>query len=369
MTDPVPVLDLLHPEPSVLLGLPGAVAGSGIDATVAWHYGDPLAEQRRAERGAGLVDRTHREVIAVSGPARLDWLNKLTSQLVDPLPDGTTTSALVLSPTGHVEHHFGVTELAGTVFLDTEPGHGRALLSYLESMKFWTEVDLVMSPLRELSLIGPRSTDVAADAHLPVPDAGHAAATDTGFVRRTEAGVDLFTPDPGPLAQRLVSMGATPTGSWADDALRILTRRPRLGVDTDERTIPNEISWLAEAVHLNKGCYRGQETVARVHNLGRPPRRLVVLNLDGSQDVLPAAGAPVLAGGRTVGRVGTAAQHHEDGPVALALVKRSVGPDTPLLAGPVDARLDPADAIEEDAIPRSAVDHAAFRQLGVLRRN
>ena len=369
MTDPALTPNLLHPAPSELLQLPGAVAGSGIDATVAWHYGDPLAEQRRAERGAGLVDRTHREVVTVSGPARLDWLNKLTSQLLDPLPDGAATEALLLSPTGHVEHHFGVTELAGTVHLDTEPGRGRALLGYLESMKFWTEVELATAPLRQLSLIGPRAADVAAAAGLPVPDRGRAAPIEAGFVRTTAAGLDVFTEQPGQVAATLIAAGAARVGSWADDALRILDRRPRLGVDTDDRTIPNELSWLVGAVHLDKGCYRGQETVARVHNLGRPPRRLVVLNLDGSQDVLPVPGDPVLAGGRTVGRVGTVAQHHEDGPIALALVKRSVGPDTALLAGPIDARIDPADAIAEEAVPRSAVDHAAFRELGVLRRN
>jgi tRNA-modifying protein YgfZ len=332
---------------SALLLLPGAVAGSGIDAPVAWHYGDPMREQRVAERSAGLVDRTHREVVSVTGPARLTWLNTLTSQLLLELADGATTEALILTPTGHVEHHFGVTDLGGTTYLDTEPGRGAALLAYLEKMKFWTEVDLAMSPLRQLSILGPSApTDLSP---------GLAAATDGGFTRRTSRQVDIFTTDPGKAAAELIAGGVVPIGSWADDALRVPSRQPRIGVDNDERTIPNELRWLNDAVHLSKGCYRGQETVARVANLGRPPRRLVMLNLDGSQDVLPAAGDSVTTSdGRGVGRVGTVAQHYEDGPIALALVKRSIlTAGVPLLAGGVDARVDPADLIVDDARPQS----------------
>ena len=83
-------------------------------------------------------------------------------------------------------------------------------------------------------------------------------------------------------------MGDRPlAGIWAAEALRVAAWRPRLGFETDHRTIVHEVDWLRTAVHLHKGCYRGQETVARVHNLGRPPRRLVFLHLDGSGHVLP----------------------------------------------------------------------------------
>lgn len=356
-------LVLLHPEPSPLLQRPGAVAGSGADATVAWHYGDPMGEQRRAESGTGLVDRSHREVLRVAGSDRHDWLNKLTSQLLLPLADGTATEALILSPQGHVEHHFGVTEFDGAVYLDTEPGRGTDLLTYLERMKFWSQVELSVAPLRQLTLLGRGA------AHLleRTPSIGAATPYGDGFLRRGRLGVDVFTADVAAAATALIAAGARPTGSWADDALRVPTRRPRIGVDTDDRTIPNELSWLSDAVHLQKGCYRGQETVARVANLGRPPRRLVMLNLDGSQDLLPAPGDLVTtAEGRTVGRLGTVAQHHEDGPIALALVKRSVGPDAALLAGGVDARIDPADAVPDDASPVSRPVRGAFADL---RRN
>jgi folate-binding protein YgfZ len=120
-------------------------------------------------------------------------------------------------------------------------------------------------------------------------------------------------------------------GLWAYEALRIARGEPRLGLDTDQRTIPNEVGWIDTAVHMDKGCYRGQETVARVHNLGRPPRRLTLLHLDGSENRLPEVGAELRSGEKVVGSVGTSARHHELGPIALALVKRNV---------PLDAQLE-----------------------------
>jgi folate-binding protein YgfZ len=126
-------------------------------------------------------------------------------------------------------------------------------------------------------------------------------------------------------------------GIWAYEALRIAAHRPRFGLDTDHRTIPHEVGWIDVAVHLNKGCYRGQETVARVHNLGHPPRRLVFLHLDGSEDRLPAHGDRVVADGADVGFTGSAARHYELGPIALALVKRTVPVDATLLADGIPA--------------------------------
>jgi folate-binding protein YgfZ len=133
-------------------------------------------------------------------------------------------------------------------------------------------------------------------------------------------------------------LGMRLAGLWAYEALRIEAHVPRLGLDTDHKTIPHEAGWIGAAVHLSKGCYRGQETVARVHNLGHPPRRLVFLHLDGSVDTLPPHGAPVTTPeGEQVGFVGSSARHHELGPIALALVKRTAPADAPLLAGGVAA--------------------------------
>jgi folate-binding protein YgfZ len=146
-------------------------------------------------------------------------------------------------------------------------------------------------------------------------------------------GVESFVP-----RSSLASLSAGPAaGMWAYEALRIAAHVPRLGLETDHRTIPNEVGWLESAVHLEKGCYRGQETVARVHNLGKPPRRLTFLHLDGSVDTLPGHGAPVLADEREVGFVTSSARHHDLGPIALALLKRNVAVDAPLLAGGVAA--------------------------------
>jgi len=379
---------------SPLLQIPGAVNGSGVDIGTAWHYGDPIGEQRAAESGAVLIDRSNRDVLTVTGPDRLTWLNTLTSQLVLALTDGQATQALVLSPQGHVEHHFFVTEIGETVYLDTEPGVGAGLLGYLDGMRFWSKVEVAdaSAEYAELTLLGPLAWQIA-ELVLGVTDPGiggaaplsSTPATGTpvsgapqtgvpvtgGFARRTDSGADLLLPraDLTPVATALMAAGAAPAGSWAADALRIPTRRPRLLVDTDDRTIPNEVEWLSTAVHLDKGCYRGQETVARVHNLGRPPRRLVLLNLDGSAERLPETGDPVTnAQGRVVGRVGTVAQHHEDGPIALALVKRAVDVGTTLFAGGIDAAVDPADALDEtgSATPLSAIDRRALSQI---RRN
>ena len=360
------------PYHSPLLGFPGAVNATGVDAGTAWHYGDPIGEQRAADRGAILLDCSNRSVLTVSGPDRLTWLHTLTSQFLSTLTDGEFTQALVLSPQGHVEHHFVVTDIDDVSYLDTEPGAGTALLGYLDGMRFWSKVEVAdrTAELAVLSLLGPLAWHVAEQA-LQLTDPGNARAGQLvggGVVRRNEDSVDLLVPrsELGRVASALVSAGAVPAGSWAADALRIPTRRPRWGVDTDDRTIPNEVEWLVTAVHLEKGCYRGQETVARVHNLGRPPRRLVMLNLDGSASGLPETGDPVTtAEGRVVGRVGSVSQHHEDGPIALALIKRSVDAGTPLLAGTVDAAIDPADAIDESATatPLSAIDRRALSQI------
>jgi len=364
---------------SPLLQLPGAVNATGIDGGTAWHYGDPIAEQRAAETAVALFDQSNRSVLTVTGEDRLTWLHTLTSQFLSTLADGQVTEALVLTPQGHVEHHAVVTELAGVSYLDTEPGGGAGLLGYLDGMRFWSKVEVTdaSTDFAVVALIGPKTWDVIQRVlKVTDPGAGHAVALPGGgFLRHPSSAAgetaELLLPRPtlASVAANLTAAGAIPAGSWAADALRIPTRRPRWGVDVDDRTIPNEVQWLVTAVHLDKGCYRGQETVARVHNLGRPPRRLVMLNLDGSPGGLPETGdAVTTADGRVVGRLGTVAQHHEDGPIALALVKRTVDAGTPLLAGTVDAAIDPTDALgdADRATPLSAIDRRALSQI---RRN
>ena len=286
---------------SPLLGLPRAVGGDGIDAPVAAHYGSFNGEQRALENGDGFVDLSHRDVLRISGPDRLTWLHDLTTQHLTELPPGQPTATLVLSPQGHVEHAmYGVDSGGedGTLTVHTEPGRGAALADFLLRMRFMTRVE-VSDATDELAVTWRPS------ARTGVPYDGYE------FVPRDR--LEAYAEAAGPAA-----------GLWAFEALRIARGEPRLGLDTDHRTIPNEAGWIGNAVHLDKGCYRGQETVARVHTLGRPPRRLTLLHLDGSENRLPAVGSELRLGEKVVGFVGTSARHHELGPIALALVKRNV---------------------------------------------
>jgi folate-binding protein YgfZ len=311
--------------------LPGAVQAGWPDEGVAAHYGDPLREQRATEESAGVVDRSNRGVVRITGPDRLSWLHSLTTQALDGLAPGASAQALVLSPNGHVEHHLTLTDDGTATWLHVEPGTAAALVEFLESMRFMLRVEVadVSGDHAVLTVLGPGAGDIAAGL-----DGVRASVNPGPF-----GTIDLIVardrlPD---AAGDLVRRGAAAAGMWAFEALRIAAHVPRLGLDTDHRTIPHEVGWIDAAVRLDKGCYRGQETVARVHNLGHPPRRLVFLSLDGSEDRLPGHGDPVELDGTTVGFTGSAARHYELGPIGLALVKRTVPVDATLLAGGVPA--------------------------------
>ncbi|MFF8674683.1 YgfZ/GcvT domain-containing protein [Streptomyces sp. NPDC015242] len=307
---------------SPLLTLPGAVPAEGVDEGVAAHYGDLFREQRALADGAGFVDLSHRGVVTVTGEDRLAWLHLLLTQHVSELPPGRATEALILSANGHIEHALYLVDDGETVWAHVEPGTQEALIAYLESMKFFYRVE-----------VADRTADVAV-VHLP---AGSIAEVPEGAaVRETPHGRDLFLPRAD--LEAFAAQAGPPAGILAYEALRVEQHRPRLGFETDHRTIPHELGWIGSAVHLQKGCYRGQETVARVQNLGKPPRRLVFLHLDGSEVHLPVAGTELRLAqdgpdGRKIGFITTSARHHELGPVALALVKRNVPVDAPLVAG------------------------------------
>jgi folate-binding protein YgfZ len=326
-----------------------SITAPGIDSAIAWHYGDPLREQRALSAAAGVVDRSNRDVLQITGEDRLSWLHTICSQHVADLRDGDATESLVLSPHGHVEQHWQVVELDGAVWLDTEPGAAPMVLEYLQKMRFLKRVDPVdvSSHWAVLSVVGPETASVLIAAGAPLPAAHRAEAlAGGGFARRMAwpdgDAADLIVPrgDRDTWFERLHGAGAQPAGIWAFEALRVEGRRPRLGFETDHRTIPHEIGFIGSAVHLDKGCYRGQETVARVHNLGKPPRSLVLLHLSGESDELPAPGTPLELGGRAVGFLGTAVQHHELGPIALAVLKRSVA-ENPPAAGALTVAGDP----------------------------
>ena len=295
--------DCHHPSvTSPLLDLPGAVAGDGIDAPVAAHYGSFNREQRALVQLDGFVDLSHRDVVRLEGPDRLTWLHSLTTQHLTELAPGTPTQALILSPQGHVEHAFRGTD-DGTAFtLHTEPGRAAALIEFLERMKFMTRVEIT------------DVTDELAVTWRPSRAPEVVEQRGTSVVQTTQDAYELVPRDR--LAAYAEAAGPA-AGTWAFEALRIARGEPRFGIDTDHRTIPNEVGWIGSAVHLDKGCYRGQETVARVHTLGRPPRRLTLLHLDGTENRLPRMGAEVLLGAKSVGFVGSSARHHELGPIAL----------------------------------------------------
>jgi folate-binding protein YgfZ len=328
---------------SPLLALPGACPApeGSPDSGVAWHYGDPLGEQRLLEKGEGWVDLSHRGVVSVSGPDRLSWLHSLSTQHVEALAPGESALDLVLSPHGHVEHELHLVDDGTTTWISIEPGTVEGLVQYLDRMRFMLRVE-----------VADRSAEYAVVAE-PVgePHPVHPTYVLPVTFGRLEAGDDVtrrYVPlRPGVLVGREVLVpraeliayvaGRPGAGTWAWEALRVAAGVPRLGHDTDHRTIPQEVGWVPSAVHLQKGCYRGQETVARVHNLGRPPRRLVQLHLDGSASRTPEVGDPVLLEGREVGRVTSLVTHHELGPVALAIVKRSVPLDAVLVVGAPEA--------------------------------
>ncbi|MGA8329793.1 MAG: folate-binding protein YgfZ [Mycobacterium sp.] len=350
---------------------------TGPDAGAIWHYGDPLGEQRAAETGAVLVDRSHRGVLTLTGADRQTWLHSISTQHVAELPDGASTQNLSLDGQGRVEDHWLQIELGGVTYLDTEPWRAGPLLDYLRKMVFWADVTVAPADLAVLSLRGPLLTDQAVLDALgldtlpaemsatPLPGGGFVRRTTEAREGRVELDVLADRGDVAELQRRLTRAGVRLAGVWAYEAHRVETLRARLGVDTDERTIPHEVGWIggpgAGAVHLDKGCYRGQETVARVHNLGKPPRMLALLHLDGSVE-RPNTGDAVLAGGRAVGRLGTVVDHVDLGPVALALLKRGIPADTALSTGG-DAGV--AAMIDPESLP--TVDGPGAGRLAVER--
>ena len=312
---------------SPLLARPGAVPAQGADSGVAAHYGDPYAEQRTLTRAAGQVDRSHRDIVRVTGPDRLSWLHSLTTQDLEHLQPGASAQALVLNPQGHIEHHLTLADDGTALWAHVEPGGATSLLAFLQSMRFLLRVEPadVTGDFAVLTLMGP---------------ARPAATPDGAVISMADSfGTDIVVPRNRlpEISAALEQDGAAVAGLDAYEALRIAAHRPRLGLDTDHRTLPHEVGWIETAVHLTKGCYRGQETVARVHNLGHPPRRLVFLHLDGSEDRLPGHGDPVTSDGTQVGFTGSMARHFELGPIGLALIKRTVPVDAPLRAGGVPA--------------------------------
>jgi len=289
----------------------------GPDKGAIWHFGEPVKEQRALEGGTAWADLSHLSVIAVSGEDRLKWLHDLTTQFLTDLEAGIWKPAMILDPQGHVEYQFNLVDDGTTTFLVLDASYAEALVAYLSKMRFMLKVD-VRDATSEFAVL--RAPGVTTDIGGPF-----------ALVPRGEV---------AQMAQAFNAV-ATQVGTWALDAERVAAGRPRIGFETDHKTIPNEIGVLNGAVHMNKGCYRGQETVAKIFNLGNPPRRLTMLHLDCSDVGFPATGTKIENDGVVVGFIGTVARHHELGTIALAIVKRNTPLDATLSVDGIAAAQQP----------------------------
>ncbi|RUQ23356.1 CAF17-like 4Fe-4S cluster assembly/insertion protein YgfZ [Kocuria sp. HSID16901] len=327
---------------SPILSVHGAVEASGPDAGVAAHYGDPIKEQRRLERSTdgspAAVDLSHRGVVSVTGDDRASWLTTLSSQVISGLPVGTSSELTLLSAQGRIEFQPHVIVGAEAIWLIVESGQQEALATFLDSMRFMLRVEVndvtanyaVVGSTRSLAGRAGVPDDVA-EWQDPWPAIGPGGTSYSAVEAHPGEEWEYWeTLVPRTLLGELTVEWC---GSWALEALRIAAWRPRYATEVDEKSIPHELDLMRTAVHLSKGCYKGQETIARVHNLGHPPRRLVFLDVDGSEHTLPEVGAEVFAPGgkRPAGRITSVALHHEAGPIALAVIKRGVDPEESLI--------------------------------------
>lgn len=359
----------LVPNKSPFLSLPGAVEAAGADAGVAAHYGNPLAEQRALAEGRAIVDLSHRGVLTVTGPDRLSWIDSVTSQSVKNLQAGESSETLLLDPTGRVEYAVRLVEDGETLWLLLERNEASGLLAWLTSMRFMLRVELADRG-DEFATVGTLGDPelpagvVWRDPWIAVRPGGHQYSAAEHHPSAGWTYSEHLVP-----RSRLGELTGLPVaGLLALEALRIAAWRPRFATEADERTIPHELDWLRSAVHLEKGCYRGQETVAKVHNLGHPPRRLVMLHLDGSDAVLPEKGDEVLLGDAVIGAVTSAALHYELGPIALAVVKRTADPVAELVVRTPGLDVPAAQEVVVPPEAGSVADIPRMPRLGAVHR-
>lgn len=385
---------------SVLLNRPNAMAYQEEpphpDVTgVAWHYGEPLSEQRAITSTGAIVDRSHRRVIRVTGPEAAAFLHNLLSQKLDDVQAGWSGSALDLDTQGRILHTMdiavttdtGADAGAGTgdgagaaaapeglaFYLDCEAGKFDSLRDFLQKMIFWSQVTIEEADLAIITVLGGPT-----DTHLPsqavysrtvstaTPAGTGSAQPTTGLWEASRTDIAVPREQLEAAVEELESTGLQLVGLMAYTAERVKALEAE-SVDLDEKSIPHEIPhWIGRgervgAVHLEKGCYRGQETVARVENLGRSPRVLVLLHLDGSAPTMPSPGADIQAKGRRVGKLGTVIDDCDYGPIALGVIKRSA-----LDAGQVNIG-DVAASIDADSIPVEEGEKAGRAAINKLR--
>ena len=286
---------------------------SGPDKGGIWHFGEPNSEQKALAKGDGWADLSHRGVISITGKDRLTWLHALTTQHLEKLEVATWVDALILDTQGHVIDQLFLVDDGQSTWIHLENERVTPVIEYLNKMKFMLEVEVKDESDQYAVLRAPGVADTIGGPYALVP---------RGELKET---TEAF------------NKSHTQVGIWALEAERVAAGRARLLFEVDHKSIPNELGFLNKAVHMSKGCYRGQETVAKVFNLGQPPRRLVLLHLDGSMVAMPEHGAKVFLDDKEVGFIGSLARHYELGPIALAVVKRNVSLDATLICEGVTA--------------------------------
>lgn len=330
------------------------------------HFGDPMIEQRKLSEGQAVSLMQTQGVITVSGEDRLTWLHSLLSQNLKNLAPGESAEALLLDPQGHIEQIIKIIDDGETSWLLVEISRTDALLNWLEKMVFRMKVR-ILNQTASFATLGTtfREPNLAAmsnnqpliwvDKWPGVAAGGHRYSTRPVRYNWFEHIVRIDE------LEKILS-GKSLAGTMAAEGLRVAAGRPKAPNEVDEKTLPHELDLLATAVHLTKGCYRGQETVAKVHNLGHPPRRLTFLHLDGSEHSLPDLGDQVRVQGeeKVRGKVTSVAQHFEMGPIALALISRSVPEDAPL---EVVGKNGTIAASQEVIVPQSAGSVADLPKL------
>lgn len=393
---------------SVLLNRPNAMAYQEEpphpDVTgVAWHYGEPLSEQRAITSTGAIVDRSHRRVIRVTGPEAAAFLHNLLSQKLDDVQAGWSGSALDLDTQGRILHTMDIAVTTDTsadanastgdgagsgtgdgagagaapeglaFYLDCEAGKFDSLRDFLQKMIFWSQVTIEEADLAIITVLGgptdmqlPSQTVYSRTVSTATPADASSAQPTTGLWEASRTDIAVPREQLEAAVEELESTGLQLIGLMAYTAERVKALEAE-SVDLDEKSIPHEIPhWIGRgervgAVHLEKGCYRGQETVARVENLGRSPRVLVLLHLDGSAPTMPSPGADIQAKGRRVGKLGTVIDDCDYGPIALGIIKRSA-----LDAGQVNIG-DVAASIDADSIPVEEGEKAGRAAINKLR--
>jgi tRNA-modifying protein YgfZ len=297
----------------------------------------PLGAQYRAlTEGCGLLDRSQRGKLALTGSGAKEFLAGQVTNDVESLSLGSGCYAAFLTPKGKMLGDLRILDRGEELLLDTERTALQALFDMIRRFKIGYEVELHKRTVERglLSLLGPSAARIAGAETLPAVEHANAAVEIEGVTAilvRTDTGVDLICDAAGTehLARALRERGAAPVSEDAAEIVRVEHGRPRYGIDLDDTVIPQEAGLNERAVSFTKGCYVGQETVARLFYRGKPNRHLRGLRLSAPAE----PGAELRLGERVVGRLTSAVVSPAHGPIGLALVRREAEPGASVSVG------------------------------------